>query len=410
MNYDIVIIGAGIIGLNTALQLSKRTSASILVLEKSNSLGTGSTGASSAICRHRYSLDETVLLAKHGIETYRNWQEYLGQEKVTATFHDDGVLWLTGADDGWPAQEVDRLAGFGIGAEVLAPDEIRHRFPAINPCSIPPDIETGEEHVCNEGVPALFETTGGYFDPAYALDDLKAALTNSNVTIQFNADVTNISTEGSRVTGVKLSNGDTINTAVLVNASGPWCNFLLSQLDMASRWDLTPTRIQVIHLDRPDSVKGHIPVCADLVGGVYFRTQNRGQQLVVGSTREEDERESINPDDLPTYVDEDFKVARLHALHHRLPDLPYAGRIQGYCGLYTFNHIDVHPIVGRTPVEGFFVANGFSGHGFKLAPAIASLLAQDITGETLASDTAVSTDFLKFDRDPLTLDAKTVLA
>ena len=77
--YDIVIIGAGIIGLNTALQLTRRTSASIAVLEKSNSLGAGSTGASSAICRHRYSLDETVLLAKHGIDAYRNWQEYLGE-------------------------------------------------------------------------------------------------------------------------------------------------------------------------------------------------------------------------------------------------------------------------------------------------------------------------------------------
>ena len=53
----------------------------------------------------------------------------------------------------------------------------------------------------------------------------------------------------------------------------------------------------------------------------------------------------------------------------------------------TINQADVLPIVGPTPLEGFYVANGFSGHGFKLAPAIGSLLAQEITGEVREFDT-----------------------
>ena len=84
--------------------------------------------------------------------------------------------------------------------------------------------------------------------------------------------------------------------------------------------------------------------------------------------------------------------------------------MHGYSGLYTINRSDMHPIVGRTPVEGFYVANGFSGHGFKLAPAIGSLLAQAITGESSTFDTSVSADFLAFDRSPIALASKTVLA
>jgi len=61
-------------------------------------------------------------------------------------------------------------------------------------------------------------------------------------------------------------------------------------------------------------------------------------------------------------------------------------------------------------MTGFFVANGFSGHGFKLAPAIGSLLAQAITGIRLATDTEVSPDFLGWDRTPLQLAAMNVLA
>ena len=68
-----IIIGAGIVGLSAAYQIARRSSLSVLVLEKSRTLGAGSTGASSAICRHRYSQDEMVTLARDGILAYRNW-------------------------------------------------------------------------------------------------------------------------------------------------------------------------------------------------------------------------------------------------------------------------------------------------------------------------------------------------
>jgi glycine/D-amino acid oxidase-like deaminating enzyme len=127
--------------------------------------------------------------------------------------------------------------------------------------------------------------------------------------------------------------------------------------------------------------------------------------------REEDEREAVeDPDDFRTETDSEFEVLNLHVLHHRLPGLPSTGRVRGYCGLYTTNLEDVHPVLGPTEVDGFWLANGFSGHGFKLAPAIGSMLAQALTGERGDFDTDVPLSFLAVDREPIGVSSKNVLA
>jgi glycine/D-amino acid oxidase-like deaminating enzyme len=61
-------------------------------------------------------------------------------------------------------------------------------------------------------------------------------------------------------------------------------------------------------------------------------------------------------------------------------------------------------------LEGFWVANGFSGHGFKLAPAIGSMVAQAITRDPLETDPAVPLSFFSVDREPIELASKSVLA
>ena len=132
---------------------------------------------------------------------------------------------------------------------------------------------------------------------------------------------------------------------------------------------------------------------------------------MLGSVLEQDEREVVaDPDSFERDADELFRQRTLHALHHRFPLLPYRGKIRSYCGLYTVNREDVHPILGRTELDGFWVANGFSGHGFKLAPAIGAMLARAISGRKAEFDTDVPIEFLSIDRAPIALESKTVLA
>ena len=80
--------------------------------------------------------------------------------------------------------------------------------------------------------------------------------------------------------------------------------------------------------------------------------------------------------------------------------------------MYTVNQHDVHPVIGAAnELQNYYVCNGFSGHGFKLAPAVGSLVAQQVTGlKTDAWETSVAHDFMGPYREPLTLKVKTHFA
>ncbi len=408
---DIVIVGAGIIGLCTALQLARRTHAKILVLDKGAGPGEGSTGASSAVCRFKYTRPDTVNLARDGIAAYQNWSEFVGLKAPLAQFHRHGVLWFADGRPDWPAQEAERLAAHGIRAAVLDDQQLRERFPALNPCTIPPDLENGDAHACGAGGLHLLELDGGYMDPVDALQDLLTALRALGVDVRFRAGVAGIRTHGGAVLGVSLANGERVGCEHVVNAAGPWCNEIFAHVGLDCPWPLKPTRIQVVHVDRPTDVVGDIPVAVDPLSGIYFRSQSRGQEVIVGSILEEDEREVIErPDEYARFVEDDFAQTKLHALQHRIPAFSIRGKVRGYSGLYTINASDVHPVVGKTAVRGFYVANGCSGHGFKLAPAIGSLIAQEIAGKAGAFDTDVAPSFLSFDRAPMAIASKSVLA
>ena len=408
---DVVIVGAGIIGLSIAWQLARRSDLGITILDKGRSIGEGSTGASSAVCRYRYSTDDMVRFARDGIDAYRRWQEFTGLLDPAASFRNTGVLWMPGEDREWADREHARMQTLGIPTEVLDDDGLAERFPSLSACVIPPDLETGEEHDCRGGGRHFLETDGGYVDPMLAAQDLLDACRASGIEVRFRSTVTGVETRNGAVSGVVLDDGSTISTPLVVNAAGPWCNRLFDAVGLPVTWDLVPVRIQVLYLDRPESLTGDIPTTADFASGIYFRTQNRGEQLVVSSVLEEDEREVVaDPDYFNELTDDDFELKKLHCLHHRLPELPYRGRVRGYSGLYTINRNDVHPVLGPTDIGGFWVANGFSGHGFKLAPAVGSMLARAITGERADFDTDVPMELFSIDRQPFELDNLSVVA
>ncbi len=405
---DIVIIGAGIVGLCTAMQLHRSGGVRVTVLEQSPAPGAGSSGASSAVCRHLYTYQEMINLARDGIDIYRHWQDFTGLEEPRARFNDVGVVWIGGNE---PQRDAQRLQRHGIPANVLDAATFAERFPSLSTCKLAPDFETGKAHVCEPTDAFLCEESGGFMDPQNALDDLTAALTDAaGVELRFSATVERIEHDDAGVRGVRLASGESISCAIVLNASGPWCNRLLAPFEFAARWPLEPTRIQVLHLPVPTEMTARMPVCGDFTSGVYFRPQGVGQ-LIAGSTLEADEQETIaNPDEYDRFADNDFKMIKMHALKHRVPSLSDHTRIGSYCGLYTVNRADMHPLVGATPVDGLFAANGFSGHGFKLGPAVGSLLARAIDGARSGFDTEVDLDFLSWDREPLHLDTMNVLA
>jgi len=209
-----------------------------------------------------------------------------------------------------------------------------------------------------------------------------------------------------------MEGGATLDASVVVNASGPWFNKLNATAGVNLSTTALPVRIQVGHKWVPDEFCS-LPFVADGYGpsGIYFMPRAANNQLVFGSVAHRFESEVVDPDDYNTALDPDVKQDYLNCLFHRMPTLPRDGEIVGFSSMYTVNQDDVHPMIGETAVGGLWACNGFSGHGFKLAPAVGSLVAQQVTGlKTDAWETSMPTDFMGPYREPLSLKVKTHFA
>lgn len=408
---DVVVVGAGVIGLSIAFQIARRTNQRIVVLDKASNVGEGSTGASCAILRQRYSHPESIMLARDGLRVYRAWASFTGIDEPRAAFHHTGVLWMMGETPDQVASAEALMSGLGIDMATLSAADVVDRFPALSPCNDHFDLTFETEHECSVGGPFLFETEGGYFDPVSACQDLAEAARLRGVDIRFNTKVTGVRTSGGRVEGVDLADGSSIDAPVVVNGAGPWGPQLAQMAGLDWKWDIHPIRAQVIYREWNEEVPGPLPVVADSSAGIYFRPETGGQQILIGSIREEDEQEVVaDPDIFNGNIDRAFRDTKVYGLHHRIPSLPFKGGITGLAGMYTLNADDVHAVVGRTEIEGFVVANGFSGHGFKEAPAVGSMVARWLTGESDPYDTEAPIEFFAIDRDPIEMETKAVLA
>jgi len=397
-------------GLSIAYQLARRGLTRVIVLDKGAGVAEGSTGGSSGICRQRYSHPNLIRLADHGRAVYDNWAAFTGLDRPDNRFQRIGVLWMTN-DSPEAVASRDRLIAAGTDAVILTAAQVAAAYPALSTCGEPFDLTGSNPHECRPQEAFLFEPSAGFADPPSAAQDLVTANRRRGVEVRFNTKVETVRSSGGRIRGVGLADGSRIDGGLVVNAAGPWCNRLTATTGLELPWDLRPTRVQVLYRTLPPEVPGPLPVTIDGSTGVYFRPDTGGASILMGSVLEQDEQETVaDPDHYSREADRSFIEAKIHAIHHRIPSLPHRGRVSGMASLYTINEQDVHPIVGPTRLSGYFVANGFSGHGFKLAPAIGAMVAAIITGDRSDYDVDVPLDFFSVDRAPLAIDQHNVLA
>lgn len=407
---DVAIVGGGIIGMSIAFQIARRSSLSVAVLEKGFGLGEGSTGSSSAITRQRYTTIENIRVARDGNRIWTNWSDYLGNPSPNGRLYDIGVLWMTDDSPESVAYDHARMRDEGIDIVDIDASDVERLFPAVSTCMVPFDLTGETEHECAAGNRFLLERDTGFFDATGALLDIAIGSKKLGVDIRLNTAVVGIEKVGSRVVGVALHDGSRLHAGLVINAAGPWCNRINVMAGLDIPWTLSPTRVQVIYRDLPNEVRRPIPVICDAAGGIYLRPEASGEQIIVGSILEEDEQEEVDPDTYSRNAHRAFIDTKIHALHHRIPSLPYRGIPGGMAGLYTVNRQDVLPVIGPTAIDGFAVANGFSGHGFKESQVVASMMAQWITGNRASYDTDVPMAFFSVDRDPVDIGERTVLA
>ncbi len=398
---DLVIVGAGVIGAATAYQVARRSDMRVVVLEKGPGPALGSSGDSMAVSRCRYTVPAVVRLARHGQEAYRNWPDFTGIAEPRNRYTKLGGLWVFDRTDDQLDDEYRRLADNGVAVSILTADEVTERWPCINACVAPIDLAGDADHRCRPASRYLYEDDAGFMDPAGATHDLVDAARREGVEVRFRAQVTGLVRNGGAVRGVELADGSVITAPVVLNAGGPWCNLLNRPVDAARRWTLTPTRIQLVHRTWPNDAP-RIPIVFDEATSGGFRLEAGGESVVLlvpevpAFARPVDD-----PDHFRRTPDDDAVQATMAGFEHRVVGIDHRGRVTGTSGLYTINQQDTHPVLGPSEVDGFWVANGFSGHGFKLAPMVGAMLAEALTGASASYDTDVDIGVFSVEREPL---------
>ena len=190
------------------------------------------------------------------------------------------------------------------------------------------------------------------------------------------AEVTAIRQAGGRVTGVATASGEEIAAPVVVNAAGLWSPGLarLAGVELP----IVIGRHPVFVLQRDSGFGRAHMVYLDLHGGSYVKPETGGLTLT-GSLTDDETQHPMDPELLGAETGFEEAEAVLERTSRALPALGSARYTRGWAGAFDITP-DWMPILDESPVKGFWIAAGMSGHGFKLAPAVGEMMAAVITG------------------------------
>ena len=373
---DAVIIGGGVMGCSLLYYLARRGAGRPLLLERSV-LGAGSTGRSQAICRMHYSNQITASMAWSSLQVYANFGEQVGGD---SGFVNTGYLVVV-EDIDRPSLELNiaMQQELGINVGLISPDELRE---------LAPMIETFQ----GEGL--AWEPDSGYANPYLVTTSFAARARELGGEIVTRVAGTGIEVSGGRVRAVLTGEGR-VETPLAVVAAGPWANGLMAGTGV--QFPLIPVRHQVALATRPPGALPRHPIVGDIAQSFSFRPESPTLTMVGFG---EDEVELDNYDE---GIDQADAASAMTRLIRRMPGMDQSYYRGGWSGLFTTTP-DWHPILDRVPgVEGLFCMVGFSGHGFKLAPAIGQAMSELVLDGQASSIDLSPLRFSRFDEDDLIL-------
>jgi len=347
---DIVIIGGGCMGASTAYYLAERGAKNIVLLEREKFLGMGSTGRNAGGVRYQFSTEVNIRLSMFSLDVIAHFEELFG---ISAAYHPIGYLFLltTPAEVATFKANVELQHRVGVPwVRYLEPKEIAELAPRVN----------------LEGViGGTFCPRDGLADPNSITQGFAKGATQHGAKIETETTVTAIKTEGARVSAVVTNRGE-IATRTVVNCAGPWA----AQIGKMAGLDIpiVPVRRQFFTTDAlPDLPRDHV-FTIEFATSLYFHPEGAG--LLVGMS---------NADEKPgdTYaIDEEFHLKMLERALYRVPLLEHARVAKQMAGLYEVTP-DAEPILAQArALPGFYIAAGFSGHGFQHSPATGKVLSE----------------------------------
>ena len=383
-NPDVIIIGTGVIGAAIAFELSKDGWATLSV-DRNAQAGHGSTAGSCAIIRMHYSTYDGTALAWEGYHYWRDWEEYLGLPDGTdlAQFREIGCMTMKTQANGFLEKHMAFSAELNCPFEELTADQVKARFPIYDLHSFAPakrmdDPAFGQPNGAHMGG-AVFWPNGGYVtDPALSAQNLLAAAQQHGAQVRGGVEVTEILQSGGRVTGIKLSTGETITAPVVINVAGPGSARINTMAGVSDEMTITtrPLRQEVVHVPAPEGfdfeTNGTIVSDSDIA--CYVRPEH-GNHILIGSEDPEcDTHHWVSSD---TEYDRDFTdqwTTQAMRYAQRVPSLGIPSRMKGVVDLYDAS-TDWIPIYDASSLGGYYMACGSSGNQYKNAPIAGKMMA-----------------------------------
>jgi sarcosine oxidase subunit beta len=354
---EIIIIGGGIIGTSIAYFLAQKRAGRVVLLEK-GMLGEGSTAKCAGGIRAQFSTEINIRFSLRSLETWGRFEEVTGAD---LGFKRVGYLFLATTQEEWAIfqSNADLQRQFGIPVELLSPREIKCRWPYLRA----DDLKGG-----------TFCPWDGYAGPYEALRGFIKGARKGGVKIYEGTEVIQVLRKGSRVRGVRTPQGD-ISAPLVVNATGPFAGEVgrLAGVEVP----VQPYRRQLFFTAPFPWIPDPIPLVIDFHRGWYFRREGSG--LLISGPKDKFPSFNIS-------VDYDAMVEVAENSIHRVPLSEKVEIKRGWAGSYEISP-DSHGILGEVPeLRGFFLANGFSGHGFQHSPAVGQVMAEALLGEKTSLD------------------------
>jgi sarcosine oxidase, subunit beta len=356
---DVVIVGGGIVGSSIAYHLTAAGCRNVLVVERESAQGKGSTGKSMGGVRAQFSTPVNIRMSLYSIPFYSRFDEQLG---YPCDYRPQGYLFCATGDAhlDYLRANYEKQVVLGLkDVRLLTGDEILGLYPQLRADDI---------------IGGSFGPTDGFVDPYSAMNGFMAWAADHGAKLWKNAVVTGVSRDASGITGVETTRG-AVATPKVVNCAGAWAREVgrLAGVELP----VEPLRRMLVPSEPFDEFPHTAPMIIDMSNGFHFRPEARGFLLAWN-----------DPEETPgfkTEFDPAFVEKILTRAADRVPcfaNLPVNPK-RAWAGLYEMTP-DHHPILGEAPgVAGFFLANGFSGHGVMHAPATGKILSDLIlTGKT----------------------------
>jgi len=361
---DILVAGAGIFGSTVAIELSRRGYNTILLDEGSDPNPLASSTDISKVIRMEYGRDDqyTEMVAK-SITGFRAWNTEFGKE----LYHETGVMSVsttTMDPGGFEHDSYETLRRQGFDLERLNADEISRRFPAY------------KRDVYVDGI---FNPVGGYAESGKILSNLYQKARNCGVE-QLDGRLHKLVTTNSRVTGIQLTSGVSLNADHVVLATGAWTPVILPEL----AGFMTVTGHPVFHFRVQDPEMFSPPLLptflVDVARTGWYGFPYHPDERVIKLGNHGVGR-VLHPDDDERVVDEADTIDIRQFLESTFPSLVDAPVVFTRRCLYCDCN-DEHFWIDHHPeLEGLTVAAGGSGHGFKFAPILGALIADAVEGK-----------------------------